>query len=183
MDKGRLERLLDRLTARQQERVRVAFASFEEGLLTSSEFVAFVTSIVVNGNARGYALGAALARSLIERQVRRPQVTPVTPAGPRVDEGRVATALGTILATDKDTLMQLTRLAGNEAAQAAADGQWDVIVSNPEVDGYERDLEADACGLCRFWAAESHKFSPTARFPRHTNCACGMSPITKEQSA
>lgn len=183
MDKGRLERLLDRLTARQQERVRIAFASYEEGLLTSSEFVAFVASIVVSGNAKGYALGAALARSLIEQQVRVPQVTAPTPAGPRVDEARVAGALGTILAAEQDTLMQLQRLAGNEAQQSAADGQWDVLVTNPEVDGYERDLESDACGLCRWWAAESHKFSPTAKMPRHTGCRCGMSPITKEQSA
>ena len=182
MNQGRLEALLDRLTTRQQEHVAVALQSLEDGLLTSSEFVAFVTSIVVSGNAKGYALGAALARSLIEQQVRAPQITQPTPSGTRLDGTRVAGALGTILAADQDTLMQLQRLAGNEAAQAAADGQWDVLVTNPEVTDYERDLEADACGLCRWWAAESHKFSPTAKFPRHTGCRCGMSPITKEKS-
>ena len=99
-----------------------------------------------------------------------------------VNEARVAAALGTILAADQDTRMQLARLAGNEAAQAAAEGQWDVLVTNPEVTDYERDLEADACGLCRWWAAESHKFSPTAKFPRHTGCRCGMTPITTKES-
>lgn len=179
MDGNQLERLLDRLTAGQVERVRVAFASFEEGLLTSSEFVDLVATTVLVGNARGYALGAALARSLIEQQVRAPAVTPARQSAHHRDEGRVREALGTILVAEQDTLMQLQRLADNEPKQAAADGTGDVIASSEHVDGWTRETEADACDLCKWWAAESHKFPPHARMARHTGCACTQTPITK----
>lgn len=180
MDAGRLEALLDRLTARQQATVVTAHGSYEAGHLSAVEFTAVITRIVVTGNARGYALGAALARSLIEQAVRVPQVTPATPSGQHLDEVRVAGAVGTVLATDGDTLMRLQRLAGNEPQQAAVDGQQDVLGASDLVDGYIRDLESDSCGLCKWWASESYKFRAGAKFPRHTNCRCGMTPIINE---
>lgn len=178
MDANELERRLDRLSAGQQERVRVALASLEEGLLTSSEFVEIVATTVLVGNARGYALGAALARSLVEQQVGQVEITPQVIGPNHLDEGRVTAAVTTILASQQDTLMQLTRMADNEPKQAATNGSADLIASSEHVTGWTRTVEADACELCQWWASESHKFPPHARMPRHTGCACTQTPVT-----
>lgn len=172
-----LEEVLAELSTSQQERVRVAFASYEEGLLTSSEFVDVVTAVVLSGNARAYALGAATVRSQIEAQVATVEITPQVPAPRHLDEGRVSSALGTILSSGTG-LMALQRLADNEPKQAAADGSADVILTSEHVNGWTRTVEVDACDLCKWWAAESHKFPPHARMARHTGCACTQTPVT-----
>lgn len=177
MDGNQLEKLLDGLTTSQKERVRVALASLEEGLLTSSEFVDVVASIVLSGNARAYSIGAALARSLIENQTGLVETTPASIAGHALDTERVRSGLATILATDKDTLMQLQRLAGNEAQQAATDGSSDVLAASQRATGWVRELDADACQLCRWWWRDGRVWRTNHPMPRHPGCGCQQTPV------
>lgn len=177
MDGNQLEKLLDALTTSQKERVRVALASLEEGLLTSSEFVDVVASIVLAGNARAYSIGAALARSLIENQTGLVETTPASTAGHALDTERVRSGLTTILATDKDTLMQLQRLAGNEVQQAATDGSSDVLATSGRATGWVRELDADACQLCRWWWRDGRVWRTNHPMPRHPGCGCQQTPV------
>lgn len=180
-ERNHIEAMLDRLTSRQVAKIDQAVDALEANRISEQEFTSIVTTVLLVGNAKGYALGAALARSLIEAKVGRVQVTP-TESGAHLDVDRLAGALATVLATDGDLRMRLKRLATNEPQQAAADGQQDVIFESVWVDGYERDVESSACDLCLWWAAESHKFKSTARFPRHPECRCSMIPVVKETS-
>lgn len=178
MERNLLEGILGRLSAAQQERVRVAFVSLEEGLLTSSELVDLISNVVLAGNARGYALGAAAVRSLVEEQVGQVELTPVTTGGNHADEDRVRTALATILASNKDTLMQLQRLADNEPKAAAAAGSADVLTGSRRVKGWTRSMDSQACELCRYWWREGRVWQPGHPMPRHTGCTCTQTPVT-----
>lgn len=181
-----MEEALLALSAAQVERIRVAFASLTEGLLTSTEFVAMVVNLVLTGNVRGYALGAATARGVIERGVAVPQVTPDVLNPAHLDEDRITRALETILEAEQDTQMQLERLADNEPAQAASDGSHDVIRSSPHVVGWTRAINVDACELC-VWLKKEHLrsggyiYPPERPIHKHVGCLCEMNPITKEQ--
>ena len=177
MDGNQLERLLDSLTANQKERVRVALVSLEEGLLTSSEFVDLVAGVVLSGNARAYSIGAALARSLIENQSGLVETTPAATAGHALDDQRVRSGLATILAADQDTLMQVQRLAGNEAQQAAADGSSDVLAASRRATGWVRELDTDACQLCRWWWRDGRVWRTDHPMPRHPGCGCQQTPV------
>lgn len=172
-----LEEVLAELSTSQQERVRVAFASYEEGLLTSSEFVDVVTAVVLSGNAHAYALGATSVRSLIEAKVAAVEITPAVAQPHHLDDVRISTALTTVLASETDTLMQLQRIADNEPKQAAADGSGDVLAASERVTGWTRALDSKACELCRWLAKDGFVFPDSEPLVRHTGCVCSQDPV------
>ena len=174
-----VEAALARLSAAQQAKVANAFAAFEGGDLTVKEFTRVVVNIVQLGNARGALLGRAVARALIEAETEAAELTTMTrTAGVvRPEEERLAQAVGTILASDQDTLMQLQRLADNEPKQAAADGSAEVIRGSQRVHGWVRDLDSEACQLCKWWARDGRVWQPDHVMPRHTGCTCSPKPV------
>lgn len=180
---NRLEEELNRLSSEQVERVRTAWASFTEGLLVVEEFLQIVSAMILTGNATGYALGATVARSVIEAEVGDVELTPVRQDLHHLDEDRIVTALETILdAEEQDTEMQLERLADNEPKQAATDGSQDVIRSSDRVVGWVRDINADACELC-FWLRKEHLrpggyiYPPEKPMHKHVGCTCEQTPV------
>lgn len=174
-----IEEALNRLSARQQQKVSSAFAAFESGDLTRDEFTRVVVNVVDLGNRRGRLLGAAVARALIEAETQAAELVTMrqTPGIARPDEDRLTQAVGTILASDQDTLMQLQRLADNEPKQAAADGSADVIRGSQRVRGWTRDLDSDACELCKWWSRDGRVWQPDHVMPRHTGCTCSPKPV------
>lgn len=174
-----LEEALVRLSTEQKTRISAAWARFQEGALGREEFVRVATNIVLAGNVRGYALGAATVRSLIEQAVGAAEVIAVAPAARHLDETRIATALTTVLDSDLDTLMQLSRLADNEPKQAATDGSADVLARSSRVRGWTRTLDSDACELCRWWWREGRVWQPDHPMPRHTGCTCTQTPVVR----
>lgn len=180
---NRLEEALTALSAAQVDRIRAVFASFTEGLLTSTEFVVMAVNIILTGNARGYALGASVARSTIERQTGQVEITPQVVRLHHLDEDRITQALETILDSDLDTAMQLVRLADNEPKAAATNGSHDVIKASESVTGWVRTIEVDACELC-VWLRKEHLrpggyiYPSTKPMHRHTGCMCEQTPVT-----
>ena len=172
-----LEEILQRLSASQQERVRVAFASFEEGLLTSSEFVEVVTNIILAGNAHAYSLGAASVRSLVEAKVGAVEITPAVATPHHLDNARIQTALTTVMASELDTLMQVQRIADNEPKQAAADGSGDVLAASERVTGWTRALDSKACELCQWLYKDGYVYPADRPMTRHTGCVCSQDPV------
>lgn len=179
-----IEEALGRLSTRQQQKVSSAFAALESGDLTRAEFSQVVVNVVERGNRLGRHLGTAVARALIEAEVEAAQLVTMrkTPGLVRPEEERIAQAVTTILGSDQDTLMQLQRMADNEPKQAAADGSADVIRGSRRVQGWTRDLDADACQLCEWWARDGRVWQPDHVMPRHTGCTCGQRPVVTRTS-
>jgi hypothetical protein len=74
---------------------------------------------------------------------------------------------------------RLERLAGNEPLQAAQRAAGDAFTKQtPRVEkpghfvGWVRQLNADACELCRWWAKDGRIWPAKYPMARHTNCAC-----------
>lgn len=174
-----IEEALGRISAQQVQKVSAAFAAFDDGDLTEAEFTAVVVNVVGLGNRRGYILGAAVARALIEAEAQVAELVdmPRTPGVVRPEEDRLAQAVATILASDQDTLMQLQRLADNEPKQAAADGSGDVIKGSRRVKGWTRSLDSGACQLCRWWWREGRVWQADHPMPRHPGCTCSQKPV------
>ncbi len=167
------------LSAKTAQLVGELWQAVENGLLTRDEFTVMAADVVAVARLRGAAAAQATLRAYLE--VAAGQVLAVTGAA-SADRARLLTALGTILASDHDTLMQLTRLAGNEPSDAAASAYHQAMQDSPAVSGWRRGLEGDACQLCRWWWREGRVFHKTHRMPRHTGCACHQVPVTRART-
>lgn len=168
-----LEARLRRLTSGQRSRVRAAY----DAELSQDEFIDLVATVVLVGNARAHALGAATTRAQIERAVGAVELTPAVAPGRHLDEDRVRTALGTILDSDLDTTMQLDRLADNEPKQAATDGSHDVISRSRRTRGWTRSLNAGACELCGWLRKDGYVYPADKPMHKHTGCNCEQTPV------
>lgn len=156
------------------------WAAVESARITVDDFRELAADLVAIARTRGALAAQAALRAVIEATY----VQPVAAAAGAsyADRDRLATAIGTVLASDLDTLMQLRRLAANEPLDAAATAYGDAMAHTPEVSGWRRGLEGDACQLCRWWWREGRVFHPTHRMPRHPGCACSPVPVIKERT-
>lgn len=171
-----VEEALNRVSTAQQATVLALWENVEAGDLTESEFVEVVAAIITRGNALGYTLGAATVRSRIEALTGTPELVGVATTA-HLDPDRIRGALGTVLASDLDTVMQLSRLVDNEPKQAAATGTADAISGSPKVTGWTRDLDGDPCQLCVWWSRDGRVWPSDHPMPRHTGCACTQTPV------
>ena len=176
-----IELALAKLTDQQKRKVLRAFDAFSQGAIERDHFIRIVSNIIVNGNARAYLIGAAIARRTIEDATGEVDLLPPPAYGTQhLQVAKVEHAIVTILAEEAlDTAMQLERLTTASAATAAADGGSDVVKHSKRVRGWVRALDADACQLCRWWWREGRVWDPTHPMPRHTGCLCQPKPIVK----
>lgn len=173
------ELALDKLAGHQSRQILAAWSLVENGRISTSEFLTVATNILLTGNGRGYALGVAAARKVIEEQLGIVEVPPATSPQPRhLDADRLRAALVTIIDADKDVLMRLERIATNEPQDAAATGSADVITGSKKVTGWTRTLESDPCQLCTWWWREGRVWQPDHPMPRHVGCVCQQTPVT-----
>lgn len=179
MTPNELEQRLEQLSASQVERVRVAAASAEEGLITAEELAVVVTTLLLVGNARGYALGAAVAIARIERVTGVPEILPAPPEPVQHDEEeRIRRAVEKILdEAEEARAMRLERIADGEPKQAATRGSGDVVKRSRSVTGWTRGLDSDPCELCTWWWREGRVWQPDHPMPKHPGCTCEQVPV------
>ena len=172
----RLRRLGDNLA----DMLDGLWAEHEAGRLTLAEFHDLGAIVVVTANGQAAALARLSVAAYITEQTGEelPALT-AEPPPHRLDPARVQTALATITAGAAPIVAgRLSRLGHAEPVDAGAETfeSFFETEQRDDVDGWTRKLEADACDLCRWWAANSHKFSARARMPRHNGCACTQLP-------
>lgn len=85
---------------------------------------------------------------------------------------RVAGALTTILDSDLDTVMQLQRLAGSEALSSASSAFGEAIKRSPDVEGYTRGLDSNACELCEWLNKDDFVYPANRDMYTHPGCLC-----------
>lgn len=65
------------------------------------------------------------------------------------------------------------RAAAREPAlDTARETYGEAIRARPEVTGWRRQLNAEACELCRWWARDGRVWPKNHRMPEHTGCLC-----------
>ena len=151
-----------------------------EGLLDA------LTETLEGYSAKAQVLAVALVNSTVEKQLGVEHVLSADDIAaaltPTVDTHKLRAAFAVIIDDEgSDRLMRLTRLAKNEVYYAAQQATHRVIESDPAIVGWVRQMETDACQLCRWWSRKGRVWPVTHRMPTHKGCACTPRPVTKKE--
>lgn len=150
----------------------------EAGRLTTTDFHEIAADLIAVARQQGALAAQAALRAYLEANAATATIVAVAPS--YAERARLAAAIGTILASDHDTLMQLTRLATNEPMDAAADAYTWAMERAEGVTGWTRGLDSKACQLCRWWARDGRVWQPSHPMPRHPGCLCHQVPVIGE---
>lgn len=71
---------------------------------------------------------------------------------------------------------KLARIARSEPLHAGRAATQEAMVTHG-VDGWRRQVNGDACELCRWLVKDGKVFPADARFHVHSNCSCTMVPV------
>lgn len=158
------------------DRVVELWGMQEAGSLTMDEFIEAATVTVATAREQGATLGAVTQSAYLStvtgesEDVYAPDV--------ETNTGMLALALGTVVVSNLDTVMQLTRLAKAETHQAAQGGMQDAIRQDPKVVGWTRGLNGSACDFCRdHKASEGDSMPKDSTMAGHAGCTCTPTPV------
>lgn len=136
-----------------------------------------IVAAISRANAAAASLADAFVAAHIEYGTAKP--TPAVGLAPRDDTARLAQAVRTILddqAADAGTRFQ--RLAHAEPLATAQRAAIAVMAEQPAVNGWRWRLDAGACELCRWYAADGRVYRLTRRFRQpHPGCNCQPEPV------
>lgn len=175
---NRFEQLLDSIVGDTQTKAAKLLDLWEAGHVDDDLFTDALVHLI--DQSRGKAANAAVnvLRDYVEEQLDAPVLVDPSISRPRTEA--LNKAVGTILAADADTRMQVERLATGETLDAAHYTYGNTLRGMREVEGWTRGLEADACQLCRWWARDGRVWKKQHRMPVHTGCKCHQIPtVTK----
>lgn len=151
--------------------------------VTRATRAANLASIVQRGNAQALALAEAFTTRQLENLTGR--ASPAKGLLPVDDSGRLMQAAKTIL-SDPDPLARAERLAVAEILHTAQSGAQQTMAGKKRVRGgylgWVRQLDADACPICRRWWRNGRVYPPAHPMPRHFNCRCVQRIVTIPQS-
>lgn len=157
------EQNVSRLGARAGTAIEGLYTRHLAGDFTAAEFQSMAATLVSQVNAKG----AVIAELTLGGYGGGLISTPVQDVSERVME-----ALDTILGSDLDTAMQLRRLANNEAINSASSAFSEAIKQSPDVEGYTRGVESDACELCQWLNKDDFVFPAAQEMSTHPGCLC-----------
>jgi hypothetical protein len=126
---------------------------------------------------RANAEATALADSFTSRQLEELTGKPVPAKGiPATDDSdRLLKAARTVLIGPDSPLERVERLARSEPLASAQSAVTEAVTGQKVRGGYlgwTRQLDADACERCRWWARNGRVWPQDHRMPKHPNCAC-----------
>ena len=149
------------------------------GVLTPADFIEMAALLVGAAMARMFAFGdAALAAWLTtETGVAVPALGLVSPD----ETGRLADGLSTLLARvdPESPEARVARFGRAEVAGAFQDGYSAAMRERPEVGGYVRVLNVDACELCYWLWRDGFVWPSSKSFHRHPGCGCHPGPVLR----
>ena len=148
------------------------------------EFVEAVTTVIGGARSRARVLALAIVQEAVEASLGATYLlSPATAVGAVERDTAVLAAVVAGVLDDEQgadaTPARLGRLARSEPLYAAQEATQGALIAEPVIVGWTRDLEGDACQLCRWWWREGRVWSPEHRMPTHKGCACSQLPVTK----
>lgn len=147
-----------------------------------------LTAANVDALATGDGMAAAQLRAWGAWDVSRPP-----PAGtdahwtnrPRLERAALTilerTDLADVAALDVGR-RAVHRLGRSEAVEAAQHTYSEQMTRSPVVSGWTRQLEADACELCVWWARDGRVWHKNHSMPTHKGCTCAQAFTTIDRS-
>lgn len=177
------EDTLKRLSAGTVATVLQVWQAAQAGELEWRLVPELLALVVATANAQGAAVAQLAFRAYLEAHDAAPVAMAVASTSMPQDVERLTGAMRTILASDLETEMQLTRLAANEPLDAAASAYQAELDASPRVSGWRRQLESDACQLCQWWARDGRVWRTDHQMPRHPGCTCHQLPVIDEQTS
>lgn len=182
-----LDTTLDTLTGNTVASVQKLWAAYSRGVIDLVTFQTGMAAVVTAANATGGAVGTlALAANLSSMTGLVVAPEPVSAPAHLLNPGRVEKATQTILGGSGDPEMRLTRIASTEPIEAAQGAMGAGIARSKLLQGWERDLEVDACQLCTWWARLDDVGSPRIwpkehAMPTHKGCRCTQRPVLTDE--
>jgi hypothetical protein len=176
------EATLKQLSETSKDILLRAWSAVERGDLSRAVFPNIAAEIVAIANERGRA-AAEIALNGYLIAAAGEVTAPVVVAAVIDDRDRLEKAFMTILATDQDIIMQLERIGVVEPLEAAARRMSEGIQRDQRVKGWVREMEADACQLCRWWWREGREWPAEHPMPTHKGCVCTQLPVTRKKIA
>lgn len=184
---SRFEDLMEPLTADAQRTLLALLAALQdpEHTMSRDEFLEAATRLIAGSRSRARIIALALVQETVEEALGSPFMLSRASVSAAVESGADVATLAGVLAgvlDDEDpqetTSMRLARLARAEPLFAAQEVTQSAIVAEPAITGWVRDLEGDACQLCRWWWREGRVWAPDHRMPTHKGCSCSQRPVT-----
>ncbi|WP_431711106.1 hypothetical protein [Glutamicibacter uratoxydans] len=163
------------------EKVLDVLGLLREGMLSHTETVAVLTTIVGKSQAKAIVLAEASLAAELTVLSRSP--VPIVPTGFQAQPEAVRRAMETTLAFDGDLTQRIERAVRGITYKAAADAYSDGVSRSRLVSGWVRDLEPDACQMCVWWWREGRIWPKEHPMPTHTGCTCSPKPVLAQDIA
>lgn len=140
-----------------------------------------IARLIVGGNAEAWIHGNLAAALAIAAQLNEtPQLTSAPLPDIYGNSNRLEQSAFTIAVGEPEKYInRFSKLALAETARAGQHGLLDSLRKNARVTGWQRELNADACELCQWWARDGRIWPMDHVMPTHPGCLCIAQPITK----
>ena len=169
------ETTMRKLSESTKDGVLKLWSLVDRGLMSEAEFTMTAADLLGIANSRGAAVADSTLRAYVEAETGAPDLTRGISGS--ANSARLERSLTTILASDKDTIMQLTRLATSEPLTAGINAFSEGIRKHPRVKGWTRGVEFRPCELCIWWARDGRVWPATHPMPTHKGCVCHPVPV------
>lgn len=149
----------------------------------SLEEIADALAVLVGAhNSAAGAVAEALAAEQLAAWGAAAPPDSATGLAHQLNADRLRQAAGTVLErldlADLATLATVEigaeRLARAEAVKAAQANYGSTMASSEDTGGWVRQLEPDACQLCRWWSRDGKTWPSDHPMPTHTGCTCAQ---------
>lgn len=165
------------VAANTQTKVLAIWAALQAGKLTAAAAEELIAAVINRANAAATTLADVFLSLQIEQASGRP--TPATGLAPADNQERLVKAANTILSAPEPAegepdqpSMRLERLARSEPLAAAQTATTTAMQSQPLVEGWTRQMDADPCQLCRWWWRDGRIWPKEHPFQTHKGCNC-----------
>lgn len=178
----KFEQILSNLSAGSSKSAAQVMAQLARGQLTQAMASELLGVVVATASAQGVAAAELVAAAWTDSLVTGAAAVPRAAVAVRLDDSRLAGAVGQIFDGDEDkVLARVLRLAESEPVQAAQQAMGAAIKSNG-AEGWRRGLNEGACQLCEWWERDGEIWPADHEMPTHTGCTCIQIPTTDKRS-
>lgn len=164
------------------QRVQNVYARLIAGELTEDQAAAMIAGLTAQANS----WAAALADLSLAATIMLAVGVPVAAAGilpPAGDTMRLHKAARTVLQVAGDSEVPeaiVARLARAEPLETAARAYSEAMDRSPYVQGWVRQISANACQLCTWWWREGRVWPAAHPMPSHKGCTCTPKPVVAQ---
>lgn len=148
--------------------------------LTIETVAKLAAALIARSNARGHYLSEQALAGHLARVFSRPpgaMAAGLAIAPEAIDTERLSAAVITAAADPEQFTQRLGRLAYNEPISTAHAAMSRAMDARPEVTGWTRETEPDACQPCL--AAAGEVLPTSAPMWHHVGCVCTQQPVTQ----